>query len=121
VPSAPNNRVLTGTVSISGTVNADVKKLINFSLTQSYSGSISWEYNTTDVYKGPPESSKYNSRGFYTAIDYDLYQIKVKRYDVYDEYNGTIKTGTFSYYVNTTTYDSVKKPVNLSYSKDFLY
>ena len=108
---------ISGTVSYGVSVGADLKKVINLGLTSSATGTIDYTYNTSTSYSGP--DSPYNTRDYYGAIQYDTHSTQVKKYDVYNQYNGSTKTGTNTYYVGIVTTNSVKKPKAITYSKDF--
>lgn len=110
---------VSGTVSYSATLNAGLSKVINLGLTGNASGTVSYTYNTTTEYKGP--SAPYNSRDYYSGVNFDNYSTEVKKYNVYNTYNGSIKTGTVTYYAGIVTTKNVKKPKVITYSKDFLY
>ncbi|WP_156319844.1 hypothetical protein [Bacillus sp. FJAT-18017] len=108
---------ISGTVTYSATVSGDIAKVINVGLTGSASGTIGYTYNTTTQYSGP--SSPYNTRDYYGAIQFDTHSTKVKKYNYYKTYNGSIYTGLVSYYAGIITTDNVKKPKAITYSKDF--
>jgi hypothetical protein len=107
---------ISGTVTYSGGVSVEIKNLINLSLTSSISGTISYTWGTTDQYTGP--NSPYLHRDYYGANQYDQYENKVHRYDIYKIYNGGI------YQYNETRDAGVtsiyaKKPKQITYSMDF--
>ncbi|WP_427340848.1 hypothetical protein [Caloranaerobacter sp. DY30410] len=110
-----------GTVQYSGSVSAEIKKIVNLSLGATASGSISLTYERTDTFSGPPEGSPYNARGYYTAKDYDKYTVVVDKWDVYKVYNGGAFDHYETYYAGTVTVSNVKKPITVEYSKDFTY
>jgi hypothetical protein len=109
---------ISGTVTYSATISGDLAKVINLGLTSSASGTISYTYNTTTSYSGP--SAPYNTRDYYGAIQFDEYSTKVRKYNHYDTYNGSIKTGSVRYYAGLVTTSRVKKPKAITYSKDFI-
>lgn len=108
---------VTGTLQVSGSINNNVLGLVKSSLNLSATGTVSKYYNTTDVWTGPSETSSYNTRDYYGAIDYDKYNINVVQRDYYNHYMGTTYTGqgydTFNISVNNTL-----KPKNIEYSRD---
>ena len=110
---------ISGTVSYAVTVEASLAKVINLGLTGSATGSISYTYSTSTTYTGPPSTSAYNTRDYYKAIQFDNHKTTVKKYNVYNTYNGSIKTGTVTYYAGLVTTDNVKKPKAITYSRDF--
>lgn len=107
-----------GSVSYSSTVSADIKKLINVELVNSVTGSVTFKYKTSTSYKGP--EAPYNSRDYYGAVQFDLYSIAVKKYNVYYEYNGVIRVGSYIKYAGTSYVNQIKSPKKISYSKDFI-
>lgn len=109
---------VSGTVTIEATVSGPLSQVIKAGLTGTASGTVSYTYNTTTSYSGP--NAPYNTRDYYGAIEYDRHTTKVKKYDVYDRYNGNIKVGTVNYYQGLVTTSNVKKPKNVVYSKDFI-
>lgn len=116
-----NSVTVSGTVSYSYSVEAGIKSVINTQWTGSASGTISKTWGTTETYTGPSETSPYNSRNYYSAAQYDLYNVTVKKYDVYKVYNGGIYYGTQTYYVGSQTVNDVKKPKIIKYSIDTNY
>ena len=111
----------TGSIQYSGSVSAEIKQIVNLSLGATSSGSVSLSYSRTDSFSGPPESSQYNARGYYTAKDYDQYTVVVDKYDVYRIYNNGVFSRYETYYVGTVTVSNVKKPISIEYTKDFAY
>lgn len=111
---------LTHTVSVSGSVEVGgdnaIVKAVKLGLAGKVSGSITYTYDTSTSYSGP---SKGDHRDYYGAIQYDLVQVKLKKYDVYNVYNGGIKTGTKTVYDKLVTSSNVKQPKAITYSKDF--
>lgn len=111
---------VSGTVTYSGTVEAEIKRVINLNFTSSISGTYTRTWKKGVSFEGPDSSSPYNSRDFYGAIDYDLYNVKVDRYDVYKIYNGNIDTEkTVTYYNSSKYINNVKKPKGIQYSLDY--
>ncbi|WP_028609698.1 hypothetical protein [Paenibacillus harenae] len=115
--TASSSLTVTGTLQVSGSFNNNVLGLVKSSLNLSATGTVSKFYNTTDVWTGPSETSPYNTRDYYGAIDYDKYNINVVQRDYYNHYLGTTYIGqgydTFNISVNNTL-----KPKNIEYSRD---
>jgi len=118
--TSTTSTTVSGTVSYSASVNATIRNLINVEFTSNVSGTIQREWESGKSYVGPAESSPYNSRQYYAAIDYDLYNIEVSRCDVYKVYNDTAFV-RYEYYYSTEYVDNVKRPKAIQYSKDFAY
>lgn len=112
-----SSTTISGSVSYTSNVSADVMKIINLSLTFNVSGSVSHTWGTTDVYTGP-DSSSYSHRDYYGANQYDEYSNVVHRYDVYKVYNGSAYMYNETIDAGTTTYYA-KKPKQITYSMDF--
>ncbi|WP_431086823.1 hypothetical protein [Paenibacillus sp. 8b26] len=112
---------VSGTVSITATVDANIAYIVKESLTGNVSGTVSKTYNTTDVYTGPPESSSYNTRNYYAAINYDQYNTTIVRYDYYDYYLGNVYQGREAENAGYTYVNGTKKPINIEYPKDVNY
>ncbi len=110
-------KTISGSISFTGEVNANIKKTVSLGFGLTASGTYSKTWKTTETFTGPADG-KYNSYSFYGAIDYDKYTTTVKRYDVYnyvDSNSGTI-TGTETLYHSTMTIDNVKCPKAVEYS-----
>ncbi|MBY0206774.1 hypothetical protein [Paenibacillus cucumis (ex Kampfer et al. 2016)] len=110
---------VTGSLQVTGSFNTAILKLVRGSLELSATGTISKTYTTSTTYQGPPESSGFNTRDYYAAIDYDLYNITVVRYDYYREYIGNTYVGTVADNMGYTYLNNTKRPKNIEYSKDF--
>jgi hypothetical protein len=103
------------TADVGASVGADLKGVLNMALTGNESGTVraSWKYSKT--YVGPPEGSRYITRTYYGAMNFDLCQAMVECIDHYDEYsysNGhkylrARDVDTRTYY---KTLDKYKKP-----------
>jgi hypothetical protein len=74
-----------------------------------------------DIYVGPPENSPYNSRNYYSACQYYLYNVTVKNYDVYKVYNGSTFIGYQEYYGGSYIVNDVKRQKIIKYSIDVWY
>ncbi|EGL20024.1 MULTISPECIES: hypothetical protein [unclassified Paenibacillus] len=107
------------TVSITGEADFNKIKVINLSITGNYTGTWSYKETVTESFAGPDPG--YNSRNYYTGTGYDKSAWTLKKYDVYNVYNGNINTGTQEYYVGNTTVNSVYKPKIVLYSRDSNY
>lgn len=107
---------LSGTVTYEGSVGADIRQLINLSLTASVSGTVTGTWSTSTVYTGP--DAPYLHRDYYAANQYDKYSNVVHRYDVYKVYNGSIYMYNETNDGGTSTYYA-KKPKQITYSMDF--
>ncbi|HLG26525.1 MAG TPA: hypothetical protein VI423_01935 [Paenisporosarcina sp.] len=110
---------ISGSVQYAITIDGSLAKVINAGLTGSATGSISFTYTTSTSYAGPDSGSAYNTRDYYKAIQFDNYSTTVKKYNVYNVYNGSVKTGTVTYYAGLITTNNVKKPKAITYSRDF--
>ncbi|MCT4563420.1 MAG: hypothetical protein N4A68_03695 [Maledivibacter sp.] len=112
-----SSKSVSGTVSVSG--STEIKSVIKLSLTGSVSGTVSKTWNRGETFSGPSESSSCNTRYFYGCVNYDLYNIEVKKWDVYRIYNGNIDTGkTTTVYGGNEYVDNVKSPKCIEYSID---
>lgn len=131
--SLTKSKEVSRTTKVSATVSAKAPLFdaINASLTASYSGTVKETYSTTQVFNGPPESSIYNSRNYYSGTVYDLYNISVSQYTYVDR-TYTIYSYLFEpEYVyeypreelGTTSYndEKVQVPHFVTYSVDTLY
>lgn len=115
--TASSSVTVSGTLQVSGSFNNNVLGLVKTSLNLTATGTVSKTYNTTDVWTGPSESSSYNTRDYYGAIDYDQYNITVVQTDYYKEYIGTVYVGLGSESKNIIVNNTLK-PKNIEYSKD---
>lgn len=110
----------TGSVSIGASVEASAANVIKYNFTGNYTGS--WTSGTGVEYTlSAPSNCGCNSYNFYTATGYDTYASTLKKYNVYNTYNGTIRTGTVSYYAGTVTVNSVYVPKQVMYGKPATY
>ncbi|MGE6578500.1 hypothetical protein ACQKFM_26690 [Paenibacillus xylanexedens] len=112
---------VSGTVKFSAKADIGIKYVVNQSLTGEVSGTISKEWGTTEVYSGPPESSAFNTRNYYAAMNYDQYNIVVVKYDYYDEYVGTVFQGRVAENAGYTYLNGTKKPIVIEYPVDVKY
>ncbi|RAP77315.1 hypothetical protein [Paenibacillus montanisoli] len=111
------SKTVTGSVQYSGVVSAEIKQVINLTMTNQVSGSYSYTWGTTRVYNGP--DGNFTTRDYYGAINYDQYNtVVVKKYDVYDVYAGTVYLGTETLDGGTTYVNGVKKPHSTEYYVD---
>ncbi|AHV98924.1 hypothetical protein [Paenibacillus sabinae] len=110
---------ITGSLQVQGSFDVNVLKLVKESLQLTASGTVSKTYTTSDTWIGPPEGSPYNTRDYYGAIDYDLYNITVVKYDYYDYYLGSIYEGRQAEVAGYTYVNNTKKPKNIEYSRDY--
>ncbi|MGM9977218.1 MAG: hypothetical protein ACI33J_00315 [Clostridium sp.] len=110
-----------GKVTISGEANIPkaLAKVIKAGLSGNIEGSVKYTFKSGKTYKGPASTSKYNTRDFYGAYQKDKLTTSSKKYDVYDVYNGKVKTGTKTYYKGIIKTNGVKLPKSIEYSKDF--
>lgn len=106
---------VSGTLSFSGSVEANVAEVIKLGLTSNVSGTIKFTWSTNRVFEGP--KAPYNSRSYYAAINYDQYTSLVKRIDFYKEYNGVVYMGMTSYPTDITV-SGVKRPKGVEYCVD---
>jgi len=106
---------VSGTLTISGSVEAKVQELIKIGLTSTASGTLKFTWSTTKVFVGP--EAPYNSRSYYAAINYDQYTSYLTKTDYYKQYNGTTYTGMVGY-SSQITVTGVKKPKGVEYSVD---
>lgn len=106
---------VSGTVAFEGSVSAEIKSIVNIGLTSKVSGTVSGTFSTSTVYQGPPKG--YTTATYYGAIDYNRTNVTLKKFDVYDVYNGTIKTGTVEYRGADKLVNSVKKPIVVEFPK----
>lgn len=118
-----NQLVMSATLTLSATLNSGIVGLIRTTYTGSISGTISKTYIKTVSYSGPDASSPYNSRNYYSAVDYDSVNVIVKQEPIYYVYS--IATGANVGYVTGDYPDqsvpSVKIPKIVEYSKDVNY
>ncbi|UDK97112.1 hypothetical protein EYB33_12745 [Lysinibacillus sphaericus] len=109
---------VSGSVTYEASVEGSLKEVINIGLTGSASGTISYTYSKSESYVGPDAPN--TTRDYYGAIQYDLYNTTVKKYDVYKVYNGNVQTGTTTYPGKSTTINNVKKPKAIVTMRDFI-
>lgn len=131
--SLTQSKTVSRTTKVSATVSAKepLFNVINASLTASYSGTVSEIYSTTQIYNGPPESSSYNSRNYYSGTVYDLHQISVREHTyierTYREYDyDWHEVYVYEYpdeYIGVKDYinEQVQVPHFVTYSVDSLY
>ncbi|PYE48590.1 hypothetical protein HUB98_22495 [Paenibacillus barcinonensis] len=112
---------ISGTVKNTAKADVGIKYVVNQSLTGEVSGTISKSWGTTEVYSGPPESSAFNTRNYYAAINYDQYNIVVVKYDYYDEYVGSVFQERVAVNAGYTYLDGTKKPIIIEYPVDVKY
>lgn len=112
---------ITAYLKISTSIKTGVRFLVEGKLNAEAGGSYTYKWKNTTKLNGPPESSNYNTRLFYHAIDYDEYSFNVKElryYNVYDNY-GNYLHGKVE--IENIPKFTVKKPIKISYSKDVKY
>ena len=112
-------KTISGSIVFEGTVETKIKQAINIGLGLTASGTYSKTFASTTTYT-LSDSASCNSRSFYSAIDYDLTTVYVKRYDVYnnvDQSTGAI-TGTETVYHSTIATSNIKVPKVVNYSID---
>lgn len=121
VENLTSSVMVSGTVTYEQSVSAGIKDVVNASLTSTVSGTVSVTYGTQTTYVGPPENSPYNSRNYYSGVNYDKYNVVLKRYDVYAVYDvdGNIVENII--YESYEYVNGVKKPKIVSWSEDSLY
>lgn len=112
---------LSGTVTVSGSYDINALNIIKTSLSGSISGTISHSWSKTTTLTGPPEGSIYNTRLYNHAVDFDQYSYILNKTDVYYIYNNGVYYGQTSYSGGTTTVNSIKSPIFVSYSTDVIY
>ncbi|MET1171549.1 hypothetical protein [Paenibacillus amylolyticus] len=112
---------VSGTVKFSAKADIGIKYVVNQSLTGELSGTISKEWGTTETYSGPPESSAFNTRNYYAAVNYDQYNVVVVKYDYYDEYIGQVFQGRVAVNAGYTYLNGTKKPIIIEYPVDVKY
>lgn len=120
--SVEEETTLTGSISFTGTVDKNIKKVINAGFGLTVSGSYSKTWKTTDTFTAPSDYT-YNTYSYYGAMDYDKYATTVKRYDVYnyiDSTSGKI-TSTEDLYHSTIKVDNVKSPREAEYIIGYKY
>lgn len=113
--SYTNTSTNTGSVSIGAEVTGPKIKIINLKFTGNYTGSWSKTDSQTYTFSGPPESSSFNSRDYYSGTGWDTYSAYLYRYDVYKVYNGN------SYMYDETVYVGIEPVVNVYVPKQVIY
>ncbi|SNX53256.1 hypothetical protein [Thermoanaerobacterium sp. RBIITD] len=109
-------KTVSGTIVFTTSVEAGIQDVVKAGFGLTSSGTYTYTWSLTQQFTGPP--APYNSRDYYGAINYDLYSVYVKRYDVYRVYNGNAMTGYNTYYQGLTTVNGVKIPKAVQYSVD---
>jgi len=113
--SLTNSVDVSGTLTVSGSVEAKVVDVIKLGLTDSVSGTLKFTWSTTREFVGP--EAPYNSRSYYAAINYDQYTSYVTKTDYYKQYNGVTYMGMVGYSTQLTV-TGVKKPKGVEYCVD---
>lgn len=85
------SKTITGSLSADGSITAGEKKAISGSFSLNASGSISKTYTSQQTFTFPEQyKDKYSTANYYTAISYDLYEIQMHSYDLYDHTQGGV-------------------------------
>ncbi|WDV46103.1 hypothetical protein PV797_00050 [Clostridiaceae bacterium M8S5] len=113
------DKKISGKVLNFGTSNSDIIKLINLYLTGNEEGIITRTGERKATLRGPNSDSVFSSRHFYCAINHDVYEFKISRYNIYSVIKDGKDTGK-TQELNTTniTIKNIQSPKVIHYSID---
>jgi len=96
-----------------------IKQTINVGLGLTISGQFLKTTTTTETYVGPPTTSSYSHRDFYTGTDFDRTSVCVRRRDYYNYVNQDTGAIVDSYIeTHDVIYSSIDVPKGITYSID---